>query len=297
MSENIKSTSSNKPKVSPDAQLLFQHQKQMYQESIKLHRKHTIVVIIVMAVVIIGLSFWLVNRYLKWQTQLASLNRQHDSEIELINERAHSIKNTIIGEYYVSDKKKLEDFMLVGSKIISLKYHEHRNGIKAKKFYPMTNKEIEEYLSTTFRGSLLLGIDPYLLLAIDNIESEYNKKAKSKVGARGICQFMPLTAKLIARAHTNYDLLQVDGYDINKLYDPVYSKKLQIRFMRYLFDQFDGRVEWVLLAYNWGPDVTIRKWWKNGEAVFSNLEPEQQDFAKDVLKVYNQLKSNGNVND
>jgi len=277
-------------KLPGDAQLLLQHQKTLYDTSIKQQRKNSLITIIVLGVMLSIALYWLVNNYLKWQMEKTATTRAYELEIEKVNNRAHYIKNAIIGDYYIDDKKKFEDFMLTGSWIITKKYHEYKKKIKSNKFASMNNKEIRKYLEISFKGAQLVGIDPYLLLAVDSVESEYDKKAKSKAGALGICQFMPLTAKLIANSSTNYTILQVDGYEPKRLYDPVYSKKLQIRFLHDLFVYFDGRVEWVLLAYNWGPDVTAKKKWADGDAVFSDLDKEQQEYATKVLNVYNQLK-------
>jgi len=280
--------------LTADAQLLLKHNKDLYEKSLKEHRRHSFLVIAVLSLMIVGLLSVFYGRWHKWEVQKDALITQHQEETQAIIDTAFYIKDNLIAEYYVDDKKRFENFMLIGAKKITSKYQEHAANIKKKKFSPMTDKEMKSYLEVSYAGGNLAGIDPFLLLAMDSVESEYNKKAKSSVGARGICQFMPLTAKLISRAHTNFSLLQVDGYDINKLYDPVYSKKLQIRFLKHLFDEFDGRVEWVLLAYNWGPSITKREWWQNGEALFSDLDSNQREFAENVLNTYNRLKSTGN---
>ncbi len=148
---------------------------------------------------------------------------------------------------------------------------------------------MKSYLATTFEGAKLIGLDPYLLLAIDRIESSYNKRAVSPVDARGISQFMLGTAKMVANSHTNFVQLQVSDFTWSKLYDPVYSKKLQLRYFKHLLEQFDGRVQWALFAYNYGPEHVARYEWKKGDAKFSELPKEKQKFADDIFAFYNKI--------
>lgn len=279
-----------------DIKTVLRQQQTLYDKSIKDHRRTSAWVIIVISIILVasitGFTYIIIQGNNAHKQSIEQIITRYEEEKTNIINTAFNIKNTLIGEYYIDDKKQFEDFMLIGAKTITKKYDEFAEQIRAKKFSSMSKSQMSGYLEITYNGAKLVGIDPYLLLAVDYIESEYNLKAKSSVGALGICQFMPLTAKLIANARTNYTILQVDGYDRSKLLDPVYSKKLQIRFMKHLFDTYDGRVEWVLLAYNWGPGKTTARWWKNGETVFTDLDPEQQKYATDVLRVYNKIKSN-----
>ena len=74
------------------------------------------------------------------------------------------------------------------------------------------------------------------------IESNLNPKAKSKVGAKGLWQFMPSTGK-------QYGLIQNEN--VSLFADPIASTDAACRYLKYLFDKF-GDWEMALAAYNYG---------------------------------------------
>lgn len=80
-------------------------------------------------------------------------------------------------------------------------------------------------------------ISPYLLEAVVWQESRWNPAARSRVGAIGLAQLMPGTAR---------DL----GVDPN---DPLQNLSGGARYLRQQLNRFDGNVEKALAAYNAGP--------------------------------------------
>ena len=94
-----------------------------------------------------------------------------------------------------------------------------------------------------------LGYDPLLLLAVIRIESNYNHLAISPVGAEGLMQLMPPTAVWMAeRAGVEWP----DGHS----FDPVINVRLGSRYLAYLDQEFKGRMDLALTAYNRGPYAT-----------------------------------------
>ena len=88
------------------------------------------------------------------------------------------------------------------------------------------------------------GIDPYLVAAVVREESSYYPKATSPVGARGLMQLMPTTARLMS-----------PGGDLE---DPGFNIELGTRFLAGLMREFnDPRL--ALAAYNAGP-TRVRQW-------------------------------------
>ncbi len=86
-----------------------------------------------------------------------------------------------------------------------------------------------------------------LLNALTRQESEFDAGAKSPVGARGLMQLMPGTARLVASGNKlKYELGRLTS-------DPSYNVTLGSSFLASLLTQFDGSYIMSLAAYNAGP--------------------------------------------
>ncbi len=85
---------------------------------------------------------------------------------------------------------------------------------------------------------------PALALAVARVESNFDARAKSSAGARGVMQIMPATAE------------QELGVPRRKLYDPETNIRAGIRFLDQLIDTYDGRWDIALSHYNGGSAVT-----------------------------------------
>ncbi len=95
-------------------------------------------------------------------------------------------------------------------------------------------------------------VEKPLVFALARQESEFNPKAGSRVGAQGLMQIMPGTAKMIAR---QYGL----SYSAEKLMDPNYNVKLGAAHLGDLINNFGGSYVLTLVAYNAGPRRS-REW-------------------------------------
>ena len=85
-----------------------------------------------------------------------------------------------------------------------------------------------------------------LALAVAKVESDFNPKALSSKGARGVMQIMPQTAR------------GEFGVSAHRLWDARTNIQLGIRFLEQLHDQYHGNWELALSHYN-GGTVTGRK--------------------------------------
>ena len=86
------------------------------------------------------------------------------------------------------------------------------------------------------------GLAPELVDTVARQESGYRPQVVSSAGAIGIMQLMPATARSLG----------VDPWD------PVANINGGAAYLRALLDQFDGRVDLALAAYNAGPSAVKR---------------------------------------
>lgn len=89
-------------------------------------------------------------------------------------------------------------------------------------------------------------IDPFIVLAVIQTESNFTPKAVSSRGAIGLMQVMPTTGEYVAKDRG----ISYNGR--NSLYDPFVNVKLGIHYLSFLQDKFDT-MENALAAYNYGP--------------------------------------------
>ena len=96
-------------------------------------------------------------------------------------------------------------------------------------------------------------IERAMVFALSRQESEFDPQAGSKVGAQGLMQLMPGTAKIVAR---QYRL----PYAVSKLKgDPAYNVKLGAAHLADLVEDFGGSYVLTLVGYNAGPR-RAREW-------------------------------------
>ena len=84
------------------------------------------------------------------------------------------------------------------------------------------------------------GVDASLVSAVIRAESNYEPRAVSRKGARGLMQLMPATARRLSLSHP---------------FDPVANVRAGVRYLKELLDRFDHRPELVLAAYNAGENA------------------------------------------
>jgi len=87
------------------------------------------------------------------------------------------------------------------------------------------------------------GISPLLVAAIIEAESEFNPRAVSRRGARGLMQLMPDTAKTLG---------------VDDPFDPRENIEAGVRHLRALMDRFGDNLPLVLAAYNAGEVAVIK---------------------------------------
>ena len=95
--------------------------------------------------------------------------------------------------------------------------------------------------------------NPEVVLAIIRQESEFDRKANSWAGARGMMQLMKYTAKLVAKQAKM-------PYSISRLtQDPEYNIKLGSYYFNSLIEDYNGVYPFAIAAYNAGPN-RVKTW-------------------------------------
>lgn len=118
-------------------------------------------------------------------------------------------------------------------------------------------------------------VDPLLLLALIDVESDYDPDARGRRGGRGLMQLRPVTALDVAERHG------IAGPEDVDLRDPAVNVRLGTAYLAELREQF-GDWTLALAAYNSGPTRVRRTLARGGDA--------PRRYAERVLARWNELR-------
>ena len=107
------------------------------------------------------------------------------------------------------------------------------------------------------------GVDPILVQALIQVESNYHPRARSNKGAMGLMQLMPATAR---------------EYNVRNAYDPKSNIDAGVRRLKSLIDRYGGVYHLALAAYNAGEGAVER---------FKGIPPyrETQNYVSRILSM------------
>ena len=107
------------------------------------------------------------------------------------------------------------------------------------------------------------GVDPMLVRALIQVESNYRPRAKSHKGAMGLMQLMPSTAR---------------QYKVRNPYDPTANIGAGVKHLKGLIDRMDGAIDMALAAYNAG-EGAVKK--------FKGIPPyrETRNYVSRILSI------------
>lgn len=108
------------------------------------------------------------------------------------------------------------------------------------------------------------GIDPDLVRALIWVESNFNPRAVSNKGARGLMQLLPETGR---------------RFGAMNLFDPAENIRGGVKYLRFLMDLFSGNTRLSLAAYNAGENAVQR---------YNGIPPyrETQAYVKRIGQIY-----------
>lgn len=118
-------------------------------------------------------------------------------------------------------------------------------------------------------------VDPLLILAVIRSESRFSTRAISPMGAMGLMQVMPATARFITEQR---------GWSWpgeSRLFDPSFNIRLATSYLSDLLHKF-GSVEEALIAYNCG-EGTMQQLRASGL-------PLPRSYARGVMSTYDRLQ-------
>ena len=142
--------------------------------------------------------------------------------------------------------------------------------MKEKRVIIRIKGDISGYDDLIVRTSEKYRVDSALVKAIIKAESNFNHRAVSPVGARGLMQLMPATATTLQVQDSFHPENNIDG---------------GVRYLRYLMNLFNGNLPLVLAAYNSGENTVIR--YKNRIPPYQ----ETQSYVRRVLDYHRKYSS------
>ena len=149
-----------------------------------------------------------------------------------------------------------------------------RNEIDMTQRYPLPHRaELQ-------REAQAAGVDAAYVYGLIRQESRFVLDARSHVGAAGLMQVMPATARWTARK------VGMD-YSAERMHDRDFNLRIGTQYLKLVLDRFDGAQALAAAAYNAGPGRPAR--WRDGPvldaAIWAENIPfnETRDYVRKVL--------------
>lgn len=150
--------------------------------------------------------------------------------------------------------------------------HSYNNWGKSEaSVLPSYSKSKDTYDHIIRSAAQTYSVSEGLVKAIMHTESSFNVNARSPVGAQGLMQLMPATAR---------------RFNVANAYDPTQNIHGGVKYLSWLLKRFNGNTHLALAAYNAG-EGNVDK--------YGGIPPfrETQDYVRRVMSRYQNLYSGG----
>ena len=142
---------------------------------------------------------------------------------------------------------------------------EHRNDFSLR--FPMPYKQ------QVLEHAQARELDPSLIYGVMRRESLFDPLARSSVGALGLMQLMPSTARKVAsslgmKKPRKSDILRVEN-----------NIRFGTQYLRNVMNRFDNNVALAAAAYNAGPG-NVKRWLPRGQIMSADLWVETVPFTE-----------------
>lgn len=182
-------------------------------------------------------------------------------------------------------KKKITLLIIIFLLIILIAKYKEIYNLLLKKMYSRKYSEYVEVYAKEYE------VDPLLIYSIMKAESNFNEKAESNSGAKGLMQLMENTATELLEKE-----LMISQEEI---FEPKNNIMLGTKYYAYLYETYNN-TELALAAYNAGPG-NVNKWIEEKiiESDGSNIEnipfKETNMYVRKIInnyKIYKKLYNN-----
>lgn len=178
------------------------------------------------------------------------------------------------GSTLLTNKKSSDSHLKIEKKTYypDSNMHSYSNwGSSEASVLPSYSKSKNSFDDVIRQAAQTHGIAEGLIKAVMHTESGFNVNARSPVGAQGLMQLMPATAR---------------RFNVSNAFDPQQNIHAGAKYLAWLMKRFNGNTQLVLAGYNAG-EGNVQK--------YGGIPPfrETQDYVRRVTSRLNNLYSNG----